>query len=235
LDDIQTCLKPGGIFILIDATGEILAKDGMRLRRKSRRHPEGSRLRRLFYEVYCANIDQGSDETMMLATLDEGLWDCTDLVECRAAELRIPIGPWVTDAHDPEARMLRDAGRIMQQLLLNILRGHEFALRQLGFDERVMQKWHNEIMQELQDENIKRSLDIRILWGRRKGGQRLSFVSPPVDPHHRYLRVCKQPESWKKMLERRMPVGTGPPEHITPFVYKICESPVTPTNGRRLS
>jgi len=33
---------------------------------------------------------------MMLATLDEGLWDCTDLVECRAAELRIPIGPWVT-------------------------------------------------------------------------------------------------------------------------------------------
>jgi len=114
-----------------------------------------------------------------------------------------------------------------------------------------MRKWHNEIMQgaqplgntlprlkvipELQDDSAELSLDIRILWGRRKGGQRLSFVSPPVDPHHRYLRVCKQPESWKKMLERRMPVGTGPPEHITPFVYKICESPVTPTNGRRLS
>jgi hypothetical protein len=36
---------------------------------------------------------------MMLATLDEGLWECTDLVECSAAELRIPIGPWVKGMH----------------------------------------------------------------------------------------------------------------------------------------
>lgn len=71
---------------------------------------------------------------MMLTTLDDGLWECTDLVECSAAELRIPIGPWVkgmssfpsssgqlndarTDSDDTAEEMLRQVGRIMQQLL----------------------------------------------------------------------------------------------------------------------
>jgi hypothetical protein len=50
LTDIHACLKPGGIFILVDSTGDILAEDGMSvLRMKSKRYPEGSRLRRMFF------------------------------------------------------------------------------------------------------------------------------------------------------------------------------------------
>lgn len=49
---IQGCLKPGGLFILIDSTGELLAEDGVsRVPMKSRLHPEGSRLKRLFYGI----------------------------------------------------------------------------------------------------------------------------------------------------------------------------------------
>jgi hypothetical protein len=122
---------------------------------------------------------------------------------------------------------------------------------QLGFDERVMQRWHNEIMQgaqplgstpprlivipELHDDTAKLSLDIRILWGRRKGGQRLSFVSSPVGPRHRYLRVYDRPEGWKKMLERRTVLGNGAPQHVASFVHKVYESPTTPTKSKRHS
>ena len=52
LQDIHACLKPGGLFILIDSTGDILAEDGRSvLRMKSKRFPEGSRLRRMFFGV----------------------------------------------------------------------------------------------------------------------------------------------------------------------------------------
>jgi hypothetical protein len=125
------------------------------------------------------------------------------------------------------------------------LHAHEFALKQLGFDERVLQKWHKEIIQgvqflgnispglkvipELYDDAAKLSLDIRILWGRRKGGQRLSSVSYPVGPRHQYLRVYNNPESWKKMLEKRVDLGSGARQHITAFIDKFYESPSTPT------
>lgn len=50
LGDIQACLKPGGLFILIDSTGDLLAEDGTSiLRMKSKRTPTGSRLRRMFF------------------------------------------------------------------------------------------------------------------------------------------------------------------------------------------
>jgi hypothetical protein len=53
LHNLQKCLRPGGIFILIDATGNILAEDGVsELREKSSRHPEGSRLRRMLFGMF---------------------------------------------------------------------------------------------------------------------------------------------------------------------------------------
>jgi hypothetical protein len=116
-------------------------------------------------------------------------------------------------------------------------------LTRVGFDERVLKRWHNEIIRgaqflgstsprlkvipELYDDSAKHYLDIRILWGRRKGGQRLS--SAPVGPRHQYYRVYDQPESWKRMLDKRTLQGTGPPEHITTFVDKVYGSPPTPT------
>jgi len=85
------------------------------------------------------------------------------------------------------------------------------------------------VIPELQDENIKRSLDIRILWGRRKGGQSLASCPSPVGPRHRYLQVFDQPESWRNMLERRTLAGRGVREHVTPFIEKIQirQSPIT--------
>lgn len=53
LDDIQACLKPGGLFILIDSTGDLLAEDGVSLlRMKSMKNPVGSRLRRMFFGMF---------------------------------------------------------------------------------------------------------------------------------------------------------------------------------------
>jgi hypothetical protein len=64
LNDIQACLKPGGLFILVDSTGDILAEDGVSvLRMKSKRHPEGSRLRRMFFGM---PVQRMSNQTLIV-------------------------------------------------------------------------------------------------------------------------------------------------------------------------
>jgi hypothetical protein len=45
-------------------------------------------------EIRHANSALGLDEFMMRATLQDGLWDHTQLDDCGAAELLIPIGTW---------------------------------------------------------------------------------------------------------------------------------------------
>lgn len=116
MENVQTCLRPGGLFILIDSTGDLLCEDGISLiQMKSSQQPTGIRLQRMFYgtwfslhcicpshlgylEVRHANVSMGFDENSMHATLQEGMWgpDFSRLSECGAAEVLIPIGSWAT-------------------------------------------------------------------------------------------------------------------------------------------
>jgi hypothetical protein len=45
-------------------------------------------------EIRHANSALGLDEFMMRGTLQDGLWDHTQLDDCGAAELLVPIGTW---------------------------------------------------------------------------------------------------------------------------------------------
>jgi hypothetical protein len=49
-----------------------------------------------YLEVRHANVQMGFDENTMNSVLDEGLWglDFSQLTECGAAEVLVPIGPW---------------------------------------------------------------------------------------------------------------------------------------------
>ena len=50
MEEIQACLKPGGLLILVDSTGEVIDQDGMTvLPMRSNGVPNGSQLQRLFY------------------------------------------------------------------------------------------------------------------------------------------------------------------------------------------
>lgn len=54
---------------------------------------------------------------MVFATLEDGLWE-TELENCYAAELIIPIGGW-READDPEEdKLLKEAGELMRKSLL---------------------------------------------------------------------------------------------------------------------
>jgi hypothetical protein len=53
----------------------------------------------------------------MFGVLEDGLWEFTDLKDCKAAELLVPIGPWGRDENLEEERRLITAGRLMQQSL----------------------------------------------------------------------------------------------------------------------
>jgi hypothetical protein len=111
--DVQACLRPGGLFILIDSTGTILKQDRRTFAGiKHRHYPNGSRLQRMLYgkkpvhflslfltiwiEIRHANQQLGCDEFMMRATLQDGLWQVEGYDDCGAAELLVPIGPWAT-------------------------------------------------------------------------------------------------------------------------------------------
>lgn len=54
---------------------------------------------------------------MMFGILEDGLWEWTDLKDCKAAELLIPIGPWGRDENLEEEKRLINAGRLMQKSL----------------------------------------------------------------------------------------------------------------------
>lgn len=50
LEEVAMCLKPGGLLILIDSTGEVLDQDQVTvLPMRSKHAPKGSQLQRLFY------------------------------------------------------------------------------------------------------------------------------------------------------------------------------------------
>jgi len=50
MEEIEMCLKPGGLLILIDSTGELLGEDQITvLPIRSKVAPKGSQLQRLFY------------------------------------------------------------------------------------------------------------------------------------------------------------------------------------------
>jgi hypothetical protein len=88
-----------------------------------------------YSEVRHANIQMGFDENAMNSVLDEGLWgpDFSQLTECGAAELLVPIGPWVNGrlslfSQNPKLRfprgadagedlLLKDAGELMKKSL----------------------------------------------------------------------------------------------------------------------
>lgn len=48
-----------------------------------------------FIEIRFANSALGLDELAMRAALQEGLWDFPQMDDCAAAEVLIPIGPWI--------------------------------------------------------------------------------------------------------------------------------------------
>jgi hypothetical protein len=53
----------------------------------------------------------------MFGVLEDGLWEFTDLKDCKAAELLIPIGLWGRDESLEEEQRLIRAGMLMQQSL----------------------------------------------------------------------------------------------------------------------
>lgn len=142
LEEIQDCLKPGGLLILVDSTGLIMGEDKVSVpRMRSSSNPNGSQLQRLFYEIRNANASLGLDEFAMRATLEEGLWDNTQLDECGAAEVLVPIGGWVQATDPVVERNLRKAGRLMGQNLEHIQHSHHHMLQNLGFPTGLSREW----------------------------------------------------------------------------------------------
>lgn len=222
--DVQACLKPGGMFILIDSTGTILKEDRRTLTGVKHRHyPNGSRLQRMLYEIRHANQQLGCDEFMMRATLQDGLWEIGEYEDCGAAELLVPIGSWASSPHDEDTLRQKEIGRLMAQCIRSFEPMNEMQLKLLGFQEGTMQQWSRDIHNELSDESLHTFLDVRILWGRKPDGSPRSMLLEAQDHEEyisdwkRYLNVHYAQESWKKVTDRRQKPATYTAKPI-PFV-----------------
>lgn len=241
LEEIQDCLKPGGLLILVDSTGLIMGEDKVSVpRMRSSSNPNGSQLQRLFYEIRNANASLGLDEFAMRATLEEGLWDNTQLDECGAAEVLVPIGGWVQATDPVVERNLRKAGRLMGQNLEHIQHSHHHMLQNLGFPTGLSREWKKIAAAEINDPNRKTLLDVRVLWGRRRAGDDLPAPPlpipstgseegdrtprPPAPAQQNrftspFYRVCRTHREWQRISEVRQNANGWIPEP-TPFVFR---------------
>ncbi|PVF98449.1 S-adenosyl-L-methionine-dependent methyltransferase [Serendipita vermifera] len=233
MEELQQCLKPGGLFIMIDSTGELIAEDQKTVlpMKSSDIHPKGSRLQRLFYEVRHANSALGLDEFMMRITLQDGLWDYDKLEGCGAAELLMPIGTWTTHQDATRQERLRRAGKLMQLSLLSVRRNHQDILRTFGFPDSSAAIWAREIDTEIMDKESRVSLDVRILWARRRstiGKMLLSNLDSPKVAATKNshivsasfpLKCIYNRKEWNTITERRQEIRGWTPDP-TPFIYR---------------
>ncbi|PVF97692.1 S-adenosyl-L-methionine-dependent methyltransferase [Serendipita vermifera] len=233
MEELQQCLKPGGLFIMIDSTGELIGEDQKTIlpMKSSNINPKGSRLQRLFYEVRHANSALGLDEFMMRITLQDGLWDYEKLEDCGAAELLMPIGTWSTHQNPIRQEHLCRAGKLMQLSLLSVRRSHQDILRSFGFPDSSADVWAREIDAEIMDEEKRMSLDVRILWARRRNTVGRSLPSSSSRPKATTTKVPRpvstafplkciyKRKEWNAITEERQKIKGWTPDP-TPFIYR---------------
>lgn len=196
LRDIQLCLKPGGILIVIDGD-QYLYEDKQRFfkiasvpgdREGGLADPKGSWLCRMIWEACEACVMAGSGMPRSREIIELGLWDSDlcDPVTASAGCVFFPVGPWARGKDLAETQMLQYVGVLMRQVFLNIHRAYHGILRKHGVPQATLDQWSKLVDIEL-NQSI-RKLWVRFMYccARRRspdGGPAppLPVPSPPVN------------------------------------------------------
>ncbi|CAG7853098.1 SubName: Full=Uncharacterized protein {ECO:0000313/EMBL:CCA75872.1} [Serendipita indica DSM 11827] len=153
--DLQRCLKPGGILIVIDGwvafmsdlntVGKLRRLDGDEADATATTE-DGSWLNRIFWEAIQGNKLAGASIDRGREVLAAGLWgqpycDPSSIV---SGSYFIPIGPWARGRNVSQTQQLQYGGLLMRQSLASIHHAFHSILLRFGLTQDVLDKWSQE-------------------------------------------------------------------------------------------
>ncbi|KAG8812839.1 hypothetical protein FRB91_001165 [Serendipita sp. 411] len=181
-EDIEKCLKPGGIVLWIEGDYDMLSPDRIHYQPPaSDSHPDGSWFGRLTFEARRAAVAFGrSDLDTMMEVLSAGLWDdpLLDSETCQAADLFVPVGPWVTDNDKAEAQRLMYVGALFRQDFMSGHRAFHAGLMKVGLSAETLNSWSDRADEEMKIFSKPVWTRFICAWGRRRAGPRQP--APPL-------------------------------------------------------
>lgn len=193
--DLQECLRPGGLLLIVDGDIALLNEDRKTI------HPfirlpedggpeitavseQGSWLRRLIWEACISCEISGACLTRTDEVDDLGLWDaplCDPETACSGG-VDLPIGPWPQGKDLSETQLLQYVGVLVRQNLLSIHRAYHSIMLKNGMDQATLDEWSSNVEKELRDLNPRMWLRFRFMMARRRAGEGLPAPPLPTAP-----------------------------------------------------
>ncbi|KAG9040573.1 hypothetical protein FS842_002982 [Serendipita sp. 407] len=191
MNDVEGCLKPGGMVIWIDIDYDLYSHDTFGYTPvASELTPTGAWLQRPLYEMRRSAVLGGSDVHTMEKVLDEeGLWGCRLIDQetqvnrilhglylirfssrCKTASMYLPLGPWAKSADPIENQYLTYVGALMRQDIRSGHRAVHPLLLRSGWSKEAVNDWSDKADLELESMKDEMSLRIRLAWGRKRSG-----------------------------------------------------------------
>lgn len=187
--DLQLCLKPGGIMIVIDGWLAFMSDVNTiaRLRRlegdeadATATSEDGSWLNRIYWEASQGNKLSGASLDRAQNVLSTGLWDqphC-DPASIVSGSYFIPIGPWARGNNISQTQQLQYGGLLMRQSLMSIHRAFHSILLRYGLTQDVLNTWSQETENELNTSRCKSWVRFHFNFARRRHDDSTSGSDP---------------------------------------------------------
>ncbi|CCA72734.1 hypothetical protein PIIN_06672 [Serendipita indica DSM 11827] len=171
LIEMERCLKPGGLLIIISASF-LLSEDRKTMYPVyTKANPQGSWFQRSVMKNFPGLKKLGVDPQLFEREIDKGLWkhELLDPLSCAAALITVPIGPWPTSPDTKEAAQLRKVGEYWRD---NFLIVHHHWERLHEASGRSRSEWEltvRKVDEELHETRHRVAIHMRAVWGRARG------------------------------------------------------------------
>ncbi|KAG8798943.1 hypothetical protein FRC16_006183, partial [Serendipita sp. 398] len=172
LEEMQTCVKPGGILIVID--GDLRLYKDLNTIYPLAKVPgdqdvsgvseDGAWLSRVIWEACQGCNVAGSNIEGSKHVLERGLWNYSllDPETAVGGHFFFPLGPWATSEDLERTQTLQYVGVLMRQAFLNIHRAYHGIMRKHGMPQSVLDEWSKRVDDEVG--NTKRKLWVRFIF-----------------------------------------------------------------------
>lgn len=223
LIEMERCLKPGGLLIIISASFLISEDRKTMYPLYTQANPQGSWFQRSAIGGFPGVKKLGVDPRLLEREIDKGLWnhELLDPSSCTAALITPPIGPWATSLNPAEAARLKKVGEYWRN---NILIVHHHWERVYEASGRSRAEWEltvKNVDEELRESRHHGAMRIRALWGRAKGfhGSFSKTLTPEKpDGSFQVLSIYDFEHEWVRLSEECQAT-------ITPEMHSFLDVP----------
>ncbi|PVF97655.1 S-adenosyl-L-methionine-dependent methyltransferase [Serendipita vermifera] len=187
MQDVEACLKPGGIVFFIDGDQRFYEENAVGpvsigVDPEEGGDPtRGSWLYRIAREVRFAAMYMGADVRGLENCIDEGdMWDhpLIDPATIRVASVFTPMGPWAKSHDVEQSQRLAYAGSLIRQDFMRVHRAWHAILKKAGVPQEKLVQWSAWADEELEQLRFRMYARWRFHWGRRRLEDGLSFNNP---------------------------------------------------------